>query len=81
MAEGVAIPSRTLAPVSAATIAVCRAAQQLGGRGELHEAAVVDHGDPMGESGGVVEGVGDQQGRELELGELLGELVADLRGG
>ena len=37
--------------------------------------------DPVGQRGGVLERVGDQQGRERELAEEVGELVADLPAG
>ena len=69
--EGVieAVPSRTFAPVSAATVTVAGLASSSLGRRELHQAAVVEHPDAVGEEWGVLECVGDQQGRKPELGE------------
>ena len=61
---GVAVPSRMLAPVSAATFTSAGAGEQLGCGRELHQAAAVDHPDLVGQRGGVLERVGDQQRRE-----------------
>jgi len=58
-----------------------RAAEQLIGGPDLHKAAEVDHTDPLGESGGIIEGVGHEQRREAELREDAGEFVAHLAPG
>lgn len=58
-----------------------RAAQQLDRRRELHQAAAVDHADPLGQSGGVLEGMGDQQRRQFKTPQLVGELVTHLLAG
>ncbi len=55
-----------------------RTAQQLVGRGELHQAAIVDYPHTLSQGGRVVEGVGDQQSGKPELGENVGEHVAHL---
>ncbi len=54
------------------------ASQQLWRRGELHEPAVVDHPDPLGQGGSVVERMSDQQCGEFQLLEDVGELVTHL---
>lgn len=48
---------------------------------QLHQASAVDHPDSVGDGGGIVERVGDEEGRELERCQHVGELVADLFAG
>ena len=60
---------------------VGRGAEELGRRRQLEQAAAVDHADPRGEGGCILEGVGDEQGRQAEPAELVAELVADLAAG
>lgn len=55
-----------------------RAAQKFCRSGELHQPAVLDHPDAPGQGACILEGVGHEQGGELELGENVGEPVAHL---
>ena len=80
-AAGDALPSITLAPVSAATTALDGAASSSAGGASWMRRPAVDHADAPGERGRVLERVGDQQGGEPEAGEQRAELVPDLAAG
>ncbi len=75
---GVAVPATMLAPVSAATSTLFGSLEQIRGRAELHDGAVVEHADPVGQDRRVVEGVGDQQGGQPEIAQRVAQLVAHL---
>ncbi len=52
--------------------------QQLGGRAQLEQPALLEHGDPPGQSAGLLKGVGDEQRGEPEAPEGLKEGRPDL---
>ena len=61
-----------------ATNGLAGAATSAARRVELDEPALDDHADPLGEHGGVLEVVGDEQRRESELAQQLAQLAAHL---
>ena len=73
-APAAAVPSSSVAPVKLATNGSAGAATSSAARAALEDPAVDDHADLVGERGGVLEVVRDEDRRQRELAEQLVEL-------
>ena len=74
LAPADAVPSSSVAPGEARDERIGRGGDELRRRPALEDPAVDDHADLVGERGGILEVVGDEDGRQRELAEQLVEL-------